>query len=142
MGFLVSSITPFSPLGPTTNIPSSKDVVVKAFKVARTDTASTLKAVLPGDASILNVILYGSVASDSATSASVTITAANNSGTVSSGAYDVKANGATTGIVQMSGLPNLQPVPLTGDLKITAVYAEVGASTTGGDWYVVVTYVR
>lgn len=142
MGFLATSITPLTATGPTPLMPTSKDVVVKAFKVARTDTTATLKAVLPADASIVSVVLYGSTASDSATSASVTLTVANNSGTISTGAYDVKTSGAVTGFVQMSGLPNIQPLPLLGDLRISATYAEVGASTTGGDWYVAVTYVR
>lgn len=143
MGFRISDITPFSPMGPTTLVPTSKDVVAKAFKVSRSDTASVKKAVLPADASILEVIVYGSTSSDAGTSASVTLTVANNSGTVSTGAVDVKANGAVTDFVQMSGLPNLQPGPLTGDLNINAVYAETGtASTTGGDWYIVVKYIR
>lgn len=127
----------------TTNTPVGKDVQVKAFTVARTDTASSLKLELPGDASILTVIREGSVASDAATTATVTITVANNGGTVSSKADDVKGSGAVTGFVTMSNLPNLEPRPLTGDLTITAVYAETGtASTTGGPWNYIVTYVR
>lgn len=143
MGFRVSDITPFSPLGPTVLTPTSKDVVVKAFKVARTETTAVKKLVLPADASILEVIVNGSTASDAASSATVTITAADNTGTISSGSYNVKTNGAVTGFVTMSGLPNLQPSPLTGDIAISAVYAETGtASTTGGDWYVTVKYIR
>lgn len=143
MGFLATDITILSSTGPTTNIPVSKDVVTKVFSVARTDTASTLKAVLPADASIIGVKVYGGTASDAGTSATVTLTATSNGSTVSTGSYNVKTNGAVTGEVTMSGLPNLQPVPLTGDLLITAVYAETGtASTTGGPWNVLVTYVR
>ena len=143
MGFRVSDITPLGTLGPTPLTPTSKDVVVKAFKIARTETAAVKKLVLPADSSILEVIVNGSTASDAATTATVTITAADNTGTISSGAYNVKGSGAVTGFVTMSSLPNLQPSPLTGDLVISAVYAETGtASTTGGDWYVTVKYVR
>jgi len=143
MGFLATDVTPISSTGPTVLIPSNKDVVVKVFKVARTETADVLKVVLPADASIIGVKVYGGTASDAGTSATLTFTVANNSGTISSGTYDVKTNGAVTGEATMSGLPNLQPVPLTGDITIKAKYAEVGtASTTGGAWNVLVSYIR
>lgn len=143
MGFLATDITPISSNGPTVLIPTSKDVVTKVFATSRSDTTATLKAVLPADASILSVVVNGSTASDAGTTATLTITAANNGGTVSTGTYNVKTNGAATGVVTMSGLPNIQPVPLNGDITLKATYAETGtASTTGGPWYVVVTYVR
>lgn len=143
MGFLATDLTVINSNGPTTNIPVSKDVVVKVFKVATTETSAVLKAVLPGDASIIGVKVFGSTASDAGTSATLTFTVANNGGTVSSGTYNVKTNGAVTGEVTMSGLPNLQPVPLNGDLTITASYGETGtASSTGGPWNVLVTYIR
>lgn len=144
MGFRPTDITVISSTGPTTLIPTSKDVVVKAFKVSVADTASTLKAVLPADASILNIIMTGSVASDAGTSATVSLVVSDNTGAISTGtAVNVKTSGASTQIVQMPNLPNLQPSPLTGDLKITATYAETGTpSTTGGPWTFIVTYVR
>ena len=143
MGFLATDLSVISSTGPTTNIPVSKDVVVKAFTVAKTETSDTLKVVLPGDASIIGLKVYGGTASDAGTSATLTFTVANNGGTVSSGTYDVKTNGAVTGEATLSGLPNLQPVPLNGDLTIKAKYAEVGtASSTGGPWNVLVTYIR
>lgn len=143
MGFLATDFTPISSTGPTVLIPTSKDVVVKVFKASRSDTTATLKAVLPADASILSVIFYGGTASDAGTTASLTITAANNGGTISTGSYDVKTNGATTGLVNMSSLPNVQPVPLNGDITIKATYAETGtASTAGGPWNVAITYIR
>lgn len=135
MGIKQVELVPINSNGPTTNIPVLKPTVAKYFQVTRSDTASTLKAVLPAQASVVQVTVYGSVASDAATTATVTLTISNNSGTVSTGVVDVKANGATTAIVQMSGLPNIEPLPLAGDLKVTAVYAETGgASTTGGPW--------
>lgn len=123
--------------------PASKDVVVTAFQVSRTDTASSLKDMLPADASLLYIVREAGVASDAATTATVTISLVNNSTTLSTFADDVKANGATTGFVNMTALPNLEPLPLLGDLKINAVYAETGtASTTGGPWNYIVAFVR
>jgi hypothetical protein len=142
MGLLAQDITPLSATGPTTLIPTPKDVQTKTFAVSRTDTASTLKAVLPADASILSIQKTVGVNADSATSSTVALTVANNGGTVSSANVDVKTLGATAGFVGMSNLPNIQPVPLTGDLKISAQYSEVGAATTGGPWYFTVLYVR
>lgn len=143
MGFLATDLTVLSSTGPTTNIPVSKDVNVKAFKIARTETTDTLKVVLPGDASIIGLRVFGGTASDAGTSATLTFTAANNGGTISSGTYDAKTNGAVTGEVTMSNLPNIQPVPLNGDITIVAKYAEVGtASTVGGPWNVLVTFIR
>lgn len=140
MGILVLN-TPAANV--TSTVPVAKDVQLKVFQVARTETSSVVKLVLPADATIISVVREAGVASDAATTATVTITAANNGGTVSTKADDVKTNGATTGFVQMTSLPNVQPVPLNGDLTITAVYAETGtASTTGGPWNYVVNYVR
>lgn len=143
MGFLASDFNVISSTGPTVLIPTSKEYCVKVFQVSRSNTTATLKAILPADSSITNIWFYKGTASDAGTSASVTITAANNSGTISTGSYDVKTNGATSGVVQMSNLPNVQPVPLTGDITISATYAETGtASTTGGPWNILVEYVR
>lgn len=143
MGFLATDLTPIASVGPTPLIPAAKCIEVKAFTLARTETSSTLKAVLPADASIVNVCFYGGTASNAGTSATITVTAANNGGTVSSGTYDAKTNGAVTGTITMSGLPNVQPVPLNGDIRISAQYAETGiASSAGGPWNLLVEYVR
>ena len=139
MGFKQIELVPpqISPLQPT-----GKAHQIKVFQVARTDTGNPLKAMLPAQASVTNVYLYAGTASDAGTSADVTITISNNSGVISTGVYDVKTDGATTGIIQMSALPNIEPLPLLGDLKINADYAEAGtASTTGGPWRVAVEYV-
>ena len=144
MGYKAIDIVPLSPTGPTTNIPSSKDVVTKVFSVTRSDTTSTLKCVIPADANILSISKTGSANSDAGTTATVTLSISDNTGVISTGtAVDVKGAGTTTALVQMTNLPNIQPLPLTGDLKISATYAETGgASTTGGPWYFIVLYVR
>lgn len=135
MGIKQVELVPISSTGPTQLIPSGKADSLKVFQVTRTDTVATLKAVAGAGNSIIQVTMYGSVNSDAATTATVTITIANNTGTISTGVVDVKANGATTAIVQMSNLPNLEGFPVQGDLNIRAVYAETGgASTVGGPW--------
>lgn len=142
MGIKQVELVPISSTGPTQLIPSFKEDLLKVFQVSRTDTATVLKAVAGASCSILQVLMYGGVASDAATSATVTITVSNNSGVISTGVVDVKANGATTALVQMSNLPNIEPVPANGDLQIKAVYAETGtASTVGGPWKFRVDYV-
>jgi hypothetical protein len=143
MGIKALDITPLGN-GVSALNPTSKDVVTKVFAVSRTDTASTLKAVLPADASILEISRNGNTNSDAATTATVTVVVSNNSGAISTGtAVDVKTAGTTTAHVQMPSLPNLEAIPANGDLKITATYAETGtASTTGGPWYFKVLYVR
>jgi len=143
MGLLASDITPISSLGPTAITPLGKDLQTKVFVVARTESASTLKVVLPADASIVEISKFGSANSDAGTSSTLNIVVANNGGTISSGTADMKTTGVTTTHVQMSNLPNLQPIPLNGDLRINAYVTEVGtASTVGGPWYVKVLYVR
>jgi hypothetical protein len=144
MGLKLTDLTPISTTGPTANIPANKDIVTKVFAVSRSDITSTLKAVLPADASVIEVSKLGNTNSDAATTATVTIVISNNTGAISTGtALDVKTAGTTTTHVQMPNLPNIEPLPLLGDLRITATYAETGtASTTGGPWYIKVSYVR
>lgn len=145
MGFKKTDVNVLSATGPTVLIPTSKSTDAKLFSVSRTDTTSTVKCVLAADSSIIGVKFFGSTDSDAGTTASVTITVSNNTGTVSTGSVDVKANGATTAEVQMTNLPNLEDVPafMNGDLVISATYAETGtASTTGGPWFVLVEFVR
>jgi len=144
MGFLATDLTPISSTGPTVLIPTSKDVVVKAFQVLRTDTTATLKAVLPADASLLDVDIYG-VASNAGTTATVSIgtTSANSNEIIN--AQDVKTAGGkirpTTSY--STSWPNIQPVPLVGDIQIYAKYAETGtASSAGGPYTIVVYYIR
>lgn len=142
MGLKTTDITPLS--GPSALTPTSKDVVVKVFAVSRTDTTSTLKAVLPAGASVLEVSRTGNTNSDAGTTATVVVVVSDNTGAISTGtAVDVRTAGTTSALVQMPSLPNLETIPLTGDLKVTATYAETGTvSTTGGPWYFKVVYVR
>lgn len=142
MGIKQVELVPISATGPTQLIPSGKNVGTKVFTTLRADSTATLKCVLGGSQSIIGVTLFGSVVSNAVTTATMTIVVSNNSGVISTGVYDVKGAGATTGYVQMSNLPNIEPIPANGDLKITAQYADTGgAATLGGPWNVRVDYV-
>lgn len=142
MGFKATDLVPINSNGPTANTPAAKDVVCKAFKIARTDTTATLKAVLPADASILNIYLAGT-ASDAGTSATISIgTTSANANELVNG-QDVK--GAGTFIrPTINGLNVLQVegLPLGQDIQLYAKYAEAGAASSVGSWTVVVEYVR
>lgn len=144
MGFKQVELVPVSPNGPTALTPSGKSTNGKIFQVTRTDTVAVTKAILPAATSILAINIHGSVSSNAGTTATVTITIVNNTGTISTGSYDVKANGTVSALIQMTALPNIEPSPpqINGDLQINAVYAETGtASTTGGPWVFDINYV-
>lgn len=141
MGFKAIDLAPLQ-ITPIT--PVLKDVQVRAFKVARTDTTATVKAMLPADATIIDIWIVG-VASDAATTATVSV------GTTSTATewingQDVKTAG---GMIRPStsfsavNLPNIEPLPLGSDISIYAKYAETGtASTVGGPYTVFVEFVR
>lgn len=142
MGFKAIDITPIASSGPTATTPCNKDVVVKVFAVSRTDTTATVKCVLPGDATIIDMRIFNPTASDAATTAvvSVGIPGAN---TQFLNTVDVKtAAGMIRPTAKLVGVMNLDNPPAS-DLVINAIYAETGtASTVGGPFYVIVEYVR
>lgn len=139
MGIKQVDIVPLAP--PTPLTPTGKSPLVKVIQVSRTDTVSAVKAVLPAQSSILTVLQLNAQVSNAATTAEVTLTVTNNSGTVATAAADVRSEVGPV-FVPIPGLPNIEPLPLNGDLKISAAYAETGtASTAGGPWTFVVTYV-
>lgn len=144
MGLKTTDVAPNAGYGPTATTPQPKDLLVKAFQIARTDTTASVKAVLPADASVVDFDIYG-VASNAGTSATISI------GTTSAAnelinAQDVKTAGGkirpTTSVT--TNLPNLENTPLSsGDLQLYAKYAESGtASSAGGPYTVIVYYVR
>lgn len=143
MGIKQSELVPIASGGPTALTPVGKNEFVKVFQVSRTDTTNGTKVVLPADVSVLSITIHGSSVSNAATTATIVTTIVNTSGTISTGTVDVKASGATTAVVQMTALPNVEGFPNNGDLLIKAVYAETGtASTSGGPWTFSVRYVR
>lgn len=143
MGIKATDLNILSATGPTPTIPGNKDRRAQFFQVSRTTPASTKVAVLPADASITTILMFGSVNSNAGTTATITITISDNTGTISTGTVNVLTNGATTAAVQMTNLPNLESLPLVGDKIITVTYAETGtASTSGGPWTFEINFVR
>jgi 3-oxoacyl-ACP reductase-like protein len=143
MGFKNIDINPIATNGPTTMSPTSKDLKAKAFQVSRTNTTSSVEAILPSMASVLEVTIHGSSVSNAGTTATITVTLTNNTGVISTGTVNVLANGATTALVQMTNLPNIEEsIVANGDIVVTSVYAETGtASTSGGPWIFDIQYV-
>ena len=143
MGLKTTDLVPLAP-GPTVLIPTSKDVVVKAFQVLRTDTVASLKAQLPADATVVDILIFG-VASDAATTANVSI-GTNSTATQWVNAQDVKTAGGLirpTSTVSAANLPNTENVPLGTDIQVWAKYAETGTpSTVGGPYTVLIFYIR
>lgn len=144
MGFKTIDLVPIASYGPTANTPASKDVQVKAFQVSRTDTTASVKAMLSGDSTIIDIQMIG-VASNAATTANVSI-----GNTVASTEYisaqDVKTAGGMIrplATLSAANLPNLENIPVTTDIPIYAKYAETGtASTLGGPYTVLIFFVR
>src|ERR1700754_4279151 len=127
MGFKQVDLAPFQ-ITPIT--PAPKNCLKKIFQVTRTDTIEAVKVELPAQASVVNIYAYSATPSNAATSAAVTINIADNTGNISTGSISVLAGGPGDAIVGMNNLPNIEPLPLQGDLKISAVYAESGTAST------------
>ena len=144
MGFKQADLVYPGSSGPTASSPVSKDGALKIFQVSRTDTTATLKAVLPADSSILGFLIYGA-ASDAVTTANISI-GSNVTATQFVNAQDVKTTGGLvipTSTFQSANIPQLENIPLVGDVQVWAKYAETGgASTVGGPWKIVVWYTR
>jgi hypothetical protein len=144
MGFLAVDLAPVATTGPSVNIPPAKDLLLKAFTLARTDTTAVLKLVLPADATIVDVDVYG-VASNAGTTATVSVgTTSANANEILNG-QDVKTAGGrirpTT--AWSTNYPNVVGYPLGADIQIWAKYAETGgASTLGGPYTILVYYIR
>jgi len=120
--------------------PPAFELLTKTVQIKRTDTTAFQAFTLPKGAVIAGAYVMGTVASDAATTATVSV--GSNPGTTNEcvAAFSVKTNGvgyfaagATAGTSVGS--------QLTADTLIKAVYAETGtASTTGGPWLVKVEY--
>lgn len=143
MGFKAIEMTPIASNGPTVLTPVNKDVVAKAFAVTRSDTTTSVKCVLPADATIISFSLYSTAVSNAATTANISVGIPGNA-TYFINAADVKtAAGRIALTSNLTNMFNLENTPLGADIQLTATYAETGtASTSGGPYYVLVEYVR
>ncbi|MCA2570697.1 hypothetical protein [Microcystis sp. M42BS1] len=131
------------PINLTTFTPSSKSVKVLGFQIFRTDTAvgGVLKAVLPGGASITDVKIVNSTASNAGTSATVNVGIP---GTVNAivNAQSVLAAAGQLIRPAFGRAALVEGDPPILDQNIVANYAETGtASTAGGPWTVLIEYV-
>ena len=143
MGFKQIDVVPINSNGPTCTVPGNKEIREQLFQVKRADTVAVLKAIVPADASIMTLNFFANGNSNAGTTATITFNVTNNTGTLATGVVDVKGSGNTIALVQMVGLPNLENIPLQGDISVTAVYAETGTvSTVGGPWTVGVRFAR
>jgi len=126
----------------TSTTPPAVAVLTKTCRIARTDTTAFDAFTLPKGAVICGSYVMGTVASDAATTATVSV--GSNPGTTNEcvAAFSVKTNGLgyfATG--DTAGTSIGASAGLTADTLMKAVYAETGtASTTGGPWLVKVEY--
>jgi hypothetical protein len=144
MGIKAVDLNPVSTIGPTAISPASKYRALSFFQLTRSNTVASTKDVVPADASITAIRIFGAPVSNAATTASVTINISNNTGVISTGSVNLLTSPTVGSLeVPMTALPNLEALPLSGDLIISAVYAETGtASTLGGPWNFQVDFVR
>ena len=143
MGIKAIDLNPIASYGPTAITPTSKDVVVKVFTVSRTDTTASVKCVLPGDATIIDMRVFSPAVSNAATTATISV-GIPGTNTYFLDTVDVKtAAGKIAVTTKAANLMNLENIPVSTDIQINAVYAETGtASSSGGPFYVTVEYVR
>lgn len=122
----------------------ARDVLVKSFSIARTDTTAAIKAQLPAGAVPIMFVINGTVSSDAGTTGTVSIGTSSASNQYVNG-YDVKGNGASAAILPAIGgigaVASATSVPRGLPVTIYGKYAETGtASTTGGPWTIDVLY--
>ena len=120
--------------------PPAFETLVKTVQIKRTDTTSFDAFTLPKGAVIAGAYVMGTVASDAATTATVSV--GSNPGTTNEcvAAFSVKTNGVGYFATGAQGGTSLGS-QLTADTLIKAKYTETGtASTTGGPWLVKVEY--
>jgi hypothetical protein len=109
--------------------------------VARTDTSAKVLGVLPRDAQITNVTIWGAAVSNAATTATIKLGQAGGTGAEYLATFDVK--GATgAGQQTPTGALLMAPTAAAADTTVTGTYAETGtASTSGGPWTIILEYV-
>ena len=120
-------VTPITPPG--------KCHLFKLIEVTTDDTTESVKAMLPAAASVTNVYYYGDAVAGAGET--VTINISDNSGVISTGVLDAETDGAGNGLMQMSNLPNIESLPLQGDLKVSAVTT----ATSGGPFRFLIEFV-
>lgn len=135
-----------NPNGPSA-ISNIKDVVTKVVKLTSanfsTGGTNTLVAVLPADASILTMFLQVNtqLSGGGITAAAVDVGSASGGAQYVSAASAFGAAGANSLLNKLGGVDNYQ-VPLVGDKPIWVKGTATTGNPTGGEVYLIVTYVR
>lgn len=122
--------------------PKIRDGLTKVIKIVRTDTTAFVAAWLPKDAVLTGMYVVGQVASDAATSASISVGSTSTANEYLA-TYDVKtaATGEGYNPAGAAAVGSAFMEKLTADTPVYAKYTESGtASTTGGPWYVKIEY--
>ena len=119
--------------------PPAVELYTKTCQVVRTDTTAFDAFTIPKGAVIAGAYVMGTVASDSATSAVVSV--GSNPGTTNEcvSSFSVKTSGVGYFAAGAQAGTSVGS-QLTADTLMKAKYTEVGASTTGGPWLVKVEY--
>ncbi len=119
--------------------PPAIEVLSKTVQVARTDTTAFDAFSLPKGAVLVGAYVMGTVASDSLTSAIISL--GTNPGTSDDvvSAFSVKTSGVGYFAAGAQAGTKIG-TQLTSDTLVKAKYTEVGASTTGGPWLVKAEY--
>lgn len=118
--------------------PPGRNVQVKTFTIARSETTAAIKAMLPKNAQLMNLYLFAATASNAGTTATVSVGNTSTSNEFVS-AQDVKTN---AGLIRPTTTVGGLWTAATADVPVYAKYAETGtASSAGGPWTVAVEYV-
>jgi hypothetical protein len=119
----------------------SKNLQVKSFPVTRTQTAGTDRAfVLPKNARLVGYVLSGS-ASNAGTTATLSVGTTSGTPTEHVNAVNVLAAGSGNGVNLLNGVAGALGAKLTSDTLVYVKYAETGAASTLGSWWLHVFYV-
>ena len=110
--------------------------------IARTDTSAKTLGVLPQDAQIIGMTVWGAAASNAGTSATISVGKSGGTGSEYLATYDVKTAGTGAGQTTPNGAKLFSPTAAAADTTVTGVYAESGtASTSGGPWTCIIEYI-
>lgn len=112
-----------------------KGVFVLTNTVARTDTTAKTLFTLPMDAQVISLKVFGAAVSNAGTTATLSIGKSGGTGAEYLSAMDVK--GATGAGQQSPTAALLLGAVTAADTVVTGTYAEIGASTSGGPWTVI-----
>lgn len=118
-----------------TNYPSGRKEVSFPVQVTRSMSSNAQTGVvLPAGFVTTGVRIFGTVASNAGTNATVSVGSHNGTSRDWVSAFDVKTLGANLSVPSTVALAG---VALPADTFVTAIYSEAGsASTSGGPWVV------